>query len=166
MRLGRTRGDPPPESARAVLLVPMGGRTSSDAIRQAQALADGGPVAVLALLKIHGYALGMPNPGLLPTAKEKDAQRDIVANAIARLEKRGVEADGQVAATRHPARVITSVAKRRQVHHVIIEQPRVSQVRRFLEGDVVASLRRRLGDAVEVVVVESAATRVGPRPSG
>jgi hypothetical protein len=149
-----------------VLLVPLGGRASSDAIRQARDLAAGDPVAVLALLKIHGYALGMPNPGLLPTAKERDAQRDIVANAIARLEKLSTEADGQVAATRHPAKVIASVAKRRQVHHVIVEQPRVSQVRRFLEGDAVASVRRRLGSHVEVVVIESAAGDVVPRRSG
>jgi hypothetical protein len=149
-----------------VLLVPLGGRASSDAIRQARDLAAGDPVAVLALLKIHGYALGMPNPGLLPTAKERDAQRDIVANAIARLERLSTEADGQVAATRHPAKVIASVAKRRQVHHVIVEQPRVSQVRRFLEGDAVASVRRRLGSHVEVVVIESAAGDVVPRRSG
>jgi K+-sensing histidine kinase KdpD len=121
---------------------------------------------VLALLKIYGYALGMPNPGLLPTAKERDAQRDVVANAIARLEKLSTEADGQVAMTRHPAKVIASVAKRRQVHHVIIEQPRVSQVRRFVEGDAVASVRRRLGSQVEVVVIESATGAVIPRRSG
>jgi K+-sensing histidine kinase KdpD len=114
---------------------------------------------VLALVKIHGYALGMPNPGLLPTAKERAAQRDVVADAIARLERLGCEVDGQVAATRHPARVIASVARRRGVHHVIVEEPRVSRLRRLVEGDVVASVRRRLGGRVEIVVIDS---RAGP----
>jgi hypothetical protein len=148
-----------------VLLVPISARASAAALRQARALADGQPVAVLALLKIHGYALGMPNPGLLPNATEREAQRDIVANAIARLERHGLEVDGQVAMTRHPARVIASVAKNRGVHHVLIEQQKVSTVRRALEGDVVASVRRRLGEAVEVVVIEAApAPTVGATP--
>jgi len=137
-----------------VLLVPLGAKASSAAIRQTRDLAAGGPVAVLALLKIHGYAMGMPNPGLMPTAAERNAQRDLVANSIERLEKLGCDVDGQVAMTRHPARVISSVASARGVHHVVIEQPTVSAVRRFLEGDVVASVRRRLGESVEVVAME------------
>jgi hypothetical protein len=158
----RTRGDPAPASPRAVLLVPLAGRASTAAVRQAFDLADGGALAVLALLKIHGYSLGLPNPGLLPTAEERKTQRDIVADTIARLERLGAEVDGQVAATRHPARVIAAVAGRRQVHHVIIEQNPVSGIRRALEGDVVASVRRRLGDAVPVVVIDAVA---GASPS-
>jgi hypothetical protein len=158
VRLGRTRGDPAPVTPRAVLLVPLGGRASRDALRRARDLAAGGPVAVLALLKIHGYALGMPNPGLLPTAKERGTQRDVVADAIARLEKLACEVDGQVAMTRHPAKAIASVARTRGVHHVIIEAPVVSRVRRALEGDMVASVRRRLDAGVDVVVIDTVPT--------
>jgi hypothetical protein len=153
--LRRRRGDPQPDSPRAVLLVPLGGRASPVALRSTRDLADGGPVAVLALLKIYGYALGMPNPGLLPTVKEKKVQTDVVAHAIGRLEKMGCEADGQVAMTRHPARVIASVARTRGVHHVVIEQPAVGRVRKALEGDLVASVRRRLGADIEVVVLDA-----------
>ena len=135
--------------------MPLGGKASGAAIRQARELADGGPIAVLALLKIYGYALGMPNPGLLPTAKEREVQRAVVAEAIASLERLGCDVDGQVAMTRHPARVIARVARTRAVHHVLVEQPKVSQVRRFLEGDMIASLRRRLGGAAEIVVIDS-----------
>jgi len=155
MRFGRSRGDPAPESPRAVLLVPLGGKASGAAIRQVRDLAEGGPIAVLALLKIYGYSLGMPNPGLLPTAKERHVQRAIVADAIANFERLGCDVDGQIAMTRHPARMIAAVAKNRAVHHVLIEQPKMSQVRRFLEGDMIASIRRRLGGTVEIVVVDS-----------
>jgi len=155
--LRRRRGDPQPDSPRAVLLVPLGGRASPVALRTARDRAAGGPVAVLALLKIYGYALGMPNPGLLPTVKEKNTQKDLVAHAIGRLEKMGCEADGQVAMTRHPARVIASVARTRGVHHVVIEQPPVGRVRKALEGDLVASVRRRLGAGVQVVVLDAGA---------
>jgi hypothetical protein len=155
--LKRIRGDPAPESPRAVLLVPLAGRASAAALRQAREAAAGGPLAVLALLKVHGYALGMPNPGLLPTAKEKEAQLQIVSDAIARLEQMKCDVDGQVAMTRHAARVIASVAKNRGVHHVIIEQTPVSAVRRALEGDVIASVRRRLGDSAALVVIEAPA---------
>lgn len=149
-----------------MILVPLGGRASSVALRKARDLAVGGPVAVLALLKIHGYALGMPNPGLLPTAKERNEQRDLVAHAIARLEKLGCEADGQVAMTRHPARVIAATARTRGVHHVIIELVPPSRVRRALEGDMVASVRRRLGTDVEVVVIDAVASpnAAAPQP--
>jgi hypothetical protein len=165
VRLARSRGDLAPDSLRAALLVPLGGRASSAAIRQARDLADGGALSVLALLKIHGYALGLPNPGLLPTAKERAAQRDVVADAIARLERLGCEVDGQVASTRHPARMIASVARRRDVHHVIIERPHVSRLRRLVEGDVMASVRRRLGGHVEIVVIDAwAGPAVGAAP--
>jgi len=121
---------------------------------------------VLALLKIYGYSLGMPNPGLLPTAKEREVQRAVVADAIASLERLGCDADGQVAMTRHPARIIAAVARNRHVHHVIIEHPKVSAARRFLEGDMIAGVRRRLGGTVELVVIESLpGAPIGTKPS-
>ena len=164
MRFGRARGDPAPDSPRSVLLVPLGGKASGAAIRRSRDLADGGAVAVLALLKIHGYSLGMPNPGLLPTAKERAVQRDVVADAIASLERLGCDVDGQVAMTRHPARMIAAVARRRAVHHVLIEQPKVGQLRRFLEGDMIAGVRRRLGGTAEVVVIDSLPGPIGTKP--
>lgn len=157
MPFGRRRGDPQPESPRSVLLVPLGAKASTEAVRRANELAGGGPLAVLGLLKIHGYSMGMPNPGLMPTKAERDQQLALVADAIGRLEKLGREADGQVATTRHPVRMIAAVAKRRTVHHVIIDQPVVSSLRRSLEGDVAAGVRRRLGAGIEVVVTEAAA---------
>src|SRR5579862_8857146 len=163
MAIRRRHGDPAPTSPRAVLLVPLGALASAQAVRQAASLAEGSPLAVLGLLKIHGYSFGMPNPGLMPTAKEREAQLRLVSDAIGRLERLGCDADGQVAATRHPIRAIATVAKRREVHHVVIDQPVVSRLRRSLEGDVAAGVRRRLGAAIDVVVTESATTGVSHR---
>jgi len=148
------------------VLVPIGAKASPAAIRQARYLAAGGPIAVLALLKIYGYSLGMPNPGLLPTAKEREAQRAVVADAIASLERLGCDVDGQVAMTRHPARMIASVARNRSVHHVLIEKPKVGAARRFLEGDMIASVRRRVGGTAEVVVIDALpGPAIGAKPS-
>jgi hypothetical protein len=163
--LGRRRGDPPPDTPCAVLLVPLGATTSEGAVRTALELADGAPVAVLGLLRIHGYSFGMPNPGLMPTAKERAAQLELVSATIGRLEAHGCEVDGQVTATRHQARAVSSVARRRGVHHVVIDQVTVSRIRRSVEGDVAASVRRRLGRGIDVVVTESARP-TAPRSMG
>jgi hypothetical protein len=121
---------------------------------------------VLAFLRIHGYAFGMPNPGLMPTPAERKTQLAVVSRAIGRIESLGGQADGQVTATRHPARTASVVARRRQVHHVVIDRVAVSRIRRSIEGDVAASVRRRLGSTVEVVVTETdggSARRTAPR---
>ncbi|HEX3541385.1 MAG TPA: hypothetical protein VHT75_13205 [Acidimicrobiales bacterium] len=155
--IGRRRGDPPPDSPRAVLLVVLGPQVSATAVDQALVRAAGAPIAVLALLKIHGYAMGFPNPGLLPTAAERGVQLDLVNEVIGQLEKGGAEVDGQIAATRNPVRAITGVARRRQVGHVVIDRPVIGRVRRTLEGDVASGVRRRLAPAIDVVVTEAPA---------
>jgi len=99
---------------------------------------------------MHGYAMGMPNPGLLPTRKEKGAQEDIVAAAIRRLQGWGVAADGQVVITRNPAKSVAAVAVRRAAGHVVLQAPASSRWRRVVEGDPVRSLRRRLRGRCEL----------------
>ena len=101
-------------------------------------------MAVVSIARMHGYAMGMPNPGLLPTRKEKGAQEDIVAAAIRRLQGWGVAADGQVVITRNPARSVAAVAVRRAAGQVVIQVPSATRLRRLVEGDPVRSLRRRL----------------------
>ena len=53
----------------------------------------------------------MPNPGLLPTKKEWTEQREIVAKAIKRLKRKGLQADGHVVGTRNAAKRIVQEAK-------------------------------------------------------
>jgi len=115
MRLGRRSWDRPPAAAAGVLLASPGGPFSRAAIRRACELAGGEPVAVLSILKVYGSSFGLPNPGLLPTRRERDEQYAIVRRAIAAVERRGGTADGQIAATRSAGRTIAKVARRRQV---------------------------------------------------
>ena len=153
----RRRGDPLSTAPAPVLLVPLQGSANTEARERAVAAAReaGGPVAVVALLKIYGSSFGFPNPGLLPTAQEKDAARQLVERTIGALERSGVEADGQITATRHPAKVIAAAAHRRQAQWVIIDQTGMtsSGLRRLIEGDLAASVRRRLANAARVEVV-------------
>jgi len=106
------------------------------------------------ITRIHGYAMGIPNPGLLPTRKEQDAATEAVAQAVRALKRHGVVADGQVAATRSASKTIARIARVRNVRHVVIEgSAQRSRIRRLIEGDPAAGLRRRLDSAVGLQVV-------------
>ena len=52
------------------------------------------------ILKVYGSQLGLPNPALLPTRREREEQFAMVQRAVTDLEQRGCTADDQVAATR------------------------------------------------------------------
>jgi hypothetical protein len=153
MRLGRRSWDRPPAAAAGVLLASPGGPFSRAAIRRACELAGGEPVAVLSILKVYGSSFGLPNPGLLPTRRERDEQYAIVRRAIAAVERRGGTADGQIAATRSAGRTIAKVARRRQVRYVVMDDADVSGVRRLTEGTVTATVRHRLGRGAKLELV-------------
>jgi len=153
MRLGRRSWDRPPAAAAGVLLASPGGPFSRAAIRRACELAGGEPVAVLSILKVYGSSFGLPNPGLLPTRRERDEQYAIVRRAIAAVERRGGTADGQIAATRSAGRTIAKVARRRQVRYVVMDDADVSGVRRLTEGTVIATVRHRLGRGAKLELV-------------
>lgn len=123
---------------------------SPEDLRRCAALAGGEPVAVLSIARLHGSAFGLPNPGLMPTKKDQDAQRDIVAAAVRTLERGGRRVDGQVVISRNPAKTIARAARRRGVQHVVVAAPAQSRLRRLLEGDPVASVSRRLRSVATV----------------
>ena len=109
---------------------------------------------MLSIARLHGYGFGLPNPGLMPTKKEREAQLVIVDAAIGRLAARGIEADGEVAITRAEASAIANTAKRRQVAVVVMDASPAPRWRRLIEGDPVAGVARRLGrGGAELVVV-------------
>ena len=153
MRLGRRGWDRPPTAAAGVLLASPGGPFSRAAVRRACELAGGEPVAVLSILKVYGSSFGMPNPGLLPTRRERDEQYTIVRRAIAAVERRGGTADGQIAATRSAGRTIAKVARRRQVRYVVMDDGDMSGMRRLTEGAITSTVRRRLGRGAELELV-------------
>jgi nucleotide-binding universal stress UspA family protein len=71
---------------------------------------SGASVHVFSIARVHGVTFGMPNPGLLPSKPEWDEQRQIVAKAIKRLERRGIKADGHVVGTRNATKRIVQEA--------------------------------------------------------
>jgi len=151
--LGRQHWDRPPTAPAGVLLASPGAPFSRAAIRRACELAAGQPVAVLSILKVYGSTFGLPNPGLMPTKRERDEQYAIVRRAISAVERRGGTADGQIAATRSAGRTIAKVARRRQVRYVVMDDSEASGLRRLTEGAVTATVRRRLGGGAELEVV-------------
>jgi len=156
MLFGRRRFDQQPTAPAAVLLASSGAPFSKAAVRRARELAAGGPVAVLSILKIYGSTFGLPNPGLLPTRRERDEQYANVNRAITQLERSGCTADGQIAATRSAGRTIAKVARVRQVRYVVMDDSAESGVRRVIEGSVTSTVRRRLAGRADIELVSAA----------
>jgi hypothetical protein len=148
-RLGRRRGDPPPASPRDVVVVLQPNATASPELFNA-AKAAGGTVTVVLPLKIHGYSFGMPNPGLMPTKRERAVAEEAIDSTVRRLRRVGVDVDGQIVVTRHAHRAVTAIARRRGANRVLLEDATASRLRRFLEGDLQTQLARRLAPSVTV----------------
>jgi nucleotide-binding universal stress UspA family protein len=133
-----------------VLIATVGVPIPPAVIRQAVQLSGGRPVAVVTIARIYGSSFGLPSPGLMPTRKEMDEQRAIVAKAIDRLERAGVEAWGQVASTRRYAKTIAQVAQARGADDVLVVTKEVPRWRSLVEGDTGRDVRRRVGKQVVV----------------
>jgi len=154
-RFSRAKWDSQPTQSAAVLIATSGISIPPAVIRQAVELSGGRPVAVVSIARIYGSALGLPNPGLLPTRKEMEEQRALVAKAIDRLERSGVEAWGQVAATRRYGKTIAMAARARRVDHVLVVTPQAPRWRLMIEGDVARDVKRRIGKDMAVKSITS-----------
>jgi hypothetical protein len=155
MVFGRRHFDPQPTSEAAVLLASPGTPFSRAAVRRARELAGGQPVAVLSILKIYGSTFGLPNPGLLPTRREREEQLKIVNQAIAQLERGGCTVDGQIAATRSAGRMIAKVARTRRVRYVVMDTRPATGMRKIIEGELTNIVRRRLRDQATLELVNA-----------
>jgi nucleotide-binding universal stress UspA family protein len=107
---------PPPSQPgqfNRILLASEGRPFSDAAIERVAEVArrSGASVRVFSIARVHGVAFGLPNPGLLPTKREWEEQRQIVNRAVKRLERKGLEADGHVVGTRKSTRRILEEAK-------------------------------------------------------
>ena len=118
MKLLRRHPEIPPEPSTVavdrVLLASEGRPLSPAALDLAAQLAKqgGGKVHVFSVARVWGSGLGLPNPGLLPSKGEWDVQREIVRDAVEALKRRGVDATGQVLATRKATKRIVREAER------------------------------------------------------
>ncbi len=160
MPFHRRRFDVQPTNHVEVMLASDGRQDYSErAVARAAALSESGPVAVVTIAKIYGSSFGIPHPGLLPTKAELAERQRWVAGAVRTLHEGGATADGQVAATRRTAKKLAAVARARGARVIVIDETTVSnRLRRMVEGDVGAELRRKLRkDGVQVEVVPHAA---------
>lgn len=138
------RADPQPTEHVSVLLASSGGEFRPESIQSCAQLANRGVVGVLIIARIHGSSLGLPNPGLLPTRKERETAQNRVESAIEELRRLGVPADGQIMMTRNIASSISRVAKARTADNVVVETPTQGFVRGLLEGNFESAIRRKL----------------------
>jgi nucleotide-binding universal stress UspA family protein len=113
----RVRERRPPISAEGpferILLASEGRPIPDAAIDRVIELArpGGASVRVFTIARVHGVSFGLQTPGLLPTKKEWDEQRQIVGRAVKRLERKGIEADGHVVGTRKSTKRILQEAE-------------------------------------------------------
>jgi nucleotide-binding universal stress UspA family protein len=149
-RFGKAKWDSQPTQSSAVLIATVGVAIPRAVISRAVQLSGGRPVAVVTIARIYGSSFGLPSPGLMPTRKEMDEQRAVVATAIDRLERAGVEAWGQVASTRRYGKTIAQAARARGVDEVLVVTKKEARWRLFLEGDTARDVRRRIGKHVVV----------------
>jgi alkylated DNA nucleotide flippase Atl1 len=150
-RFGRRKFDKQPEQPAAVLIASNGVKIPGAALRLAQRVGGGKPVAVVSIARLYGSSFGLQNRGLMPTAQELAEQREIVGRAVTSIEKGGAESWGQVAITRRPAKTIATAARARGVGHVIVvRSEQAARWRRVVEGDLAKEVARKLGPGVEV----------------
>lgn len=142
----RRRGGPPPGSPRDTVVVLRSDSPASNELLGA-AREAGGAIAVVLILPVHGFAFGLPNPGLLPTRSERAKAEDAVTATLRRLRKAGLDADAQIVVTRKATKAIAGIVRRRGAQRVLLERPTGGRLRRLVEGDPVRALARRVKQA-------------------
>jgi nucleotide-binding universal stress UspA family protein len=144
---------------RAVLLASEERAITAEAVDVAARLAapTGAPVYVFAIARVHGTSFGLPNPGLLPTKQEWDAQRASTSQAVKALRKRGIRAEGRVLGTRAAAKKIVAEAERLGCDAIVMgaDPPRNPWVADFLWSQEPQRVRRRARVPVYLVTPES-----------
>lgn len=115
-----------------------------------------GSARVFSIARIHGVSFGMQTPGLLPTRREWAEQREIVKNAIKRLKRAGIEADGHVLGTRKATKRIVQEAVKEGCDAIVMaaDPDRNRFVADFLWTQEPQRVRRRAKIPVFLVVEE------------
>lgn len=137
-----------------MLLATEGRPIPQAAIDEAATLVHGdGHVEVFAIVRVWGTSLGLPNPGLLPTKREWDVQREVVRDAVAALRRRGVDASGHVVATRKATKRIVGEAMRLRCEAIVMaaDPPRNRFVADLMWSQEPYRVRRRAKVPVHIV---------------
>jgi nucleotide-binding universal stress UspA family protein len=156
----RQTEDPDDLAVRAVLLASESREIPRAAIDLAARIAErsGAPVHVFTIARIWGTSFGFPSPGLYPTKREWDEQRRNAEKAVARLERKGVEADARVIGTRAGAKRIVREAQRRGCDAIVMaaDPPRHPVVANFMWSQEPYRVKRRARVPVFLVVDQQA----------
>ncbi len=158
----RSSTDPPdPATVQPdrVLLASEGREIPQRAVEFAAGLArqGGGVVHVFSIARVWGTSLGLPNPGLLPSKRDWEVQRDLVAAAVKALKRQGVKAEGHVLATRKATKRIVSEAERLGCAVIVMgaDPPRNRFVGDFMWSQEPYRVRRRAGRPVYIVTEDA-----------
>ena len=105
---------PATEHFQRILLASEGRQIPAAAVDRVLELADrsGASAHVFTVARIHGVSFGLQTPGLRPTKQEWQDQRDSIAKAVKRLNRKGVEAEGHVFGTRKATKRIVEEAQK------------------------------------------------------
>jgi nucleotide-binding universal stress UspA family protein len=155
---GRERELPDPGALviRSLLLASEGRPIPTAAVDFAARIAGtaGASVHVLSIARVWGTSFGLPNPGLLPSKREWDEQRRLVAEAVTSLQRRGIRATGQVLGTRGAAKRIVAEAERHHCDAIVMaaDPPRHWLIANLLWSHEPYRVRRRAEIPVYLVV--------------
>lgn len=143
---------------RRILLASEGREIPDAAIARVLELARGtsASVRVLSIARVHGVAFGLPNPGLMPTKREWAEQREIVARAVKRLRRKGLDADGHVLGTRKATRRICDEAASAACEAIVMaaDPDRSRLVADMMWSQEPQRVRRRARIPVHLVLTE------------
>jgi len=114
------------------------------------------PVHVFSIARVWGTSFGFPNPGLLPSKKDWDKQHQVVRKAVARLRRKGIEADARVIGTRAAAKRIVQEARRRDCDAIVMgaDPPKSALIRDFSWSQEPYRVRGRAGDIPVYLVLD------------
>jgi nucleotide-binding universal stress UspA family protein len=159
----KVRGTPLPEDRTAAVVLASEGRpftAASIALAAEMAKAGDGTVLVMAVARIHGVAFGLQTPGLMPTKAEWDEQRDGIQRAVAKLQRRGVKAEGQVFGTRKPAQRICALAEEVGAAAIVMgaDRPRPRLIGSMMWSQEPQHVERRAKIPVHLALDESSDT--------
>jgi nucleotide-binding universal stress UspA family protein len=144
---------------RTILLASEGRPISPKAVAKAAELArdSTAKVHVLSIARIWGTSFGLQHPGLFPSQRELDGQRQIVARAIDELERRKIAATGEILRSRTAAKSIASKARQKGCLSIVMgaDQEPNWLVRGFLWSHEPYRVRRLSELPVHLVVVDA-----------
>jgi len=139
-----------------VLLASEGRAIPRAAVEKAAELARAGglPVHVFAVARIYGTGFALPNPWLRPNAREWQEQRDSIGAAIKLLEKRGVQADGDILGTRKATKRIVGTARELGCEAIVMaaDPPRNRLVANLMWSQEPYRVKRRARVPVHLVL--------------